>query len=315
VELPLARDYDYVEIARDQTLSKRRQVLPALTRISGDKAALKRVKDMASAIARRLDAINVASPTIDGKKTNPFVLAAHARKSSLAAPVELDLGLAAAKEFSGLETALGRIVEDIVPEVYGWEQVYSEAHSLLTEIDCAKVVGTVVRLAALKSGAACMNDTMVNKIGEAVAENYAEWADHWGVKAIDYTVGMNYSTGRNSNKKDWHAVRLAVPARIVTRARAWRTDASSSSVGSPCPSSALRVGQPPGSAASLVPAGAAASSRAFFHRYGSSSPTFAAGQVCTRSSTSVSHSLGLTSLATQVATSEYRMAVFSPANS
>jgi hypothetical protein len=205
----MPRDFDYAVIAENQVLSKTRHIMPALGALAADQGACARVLDLAEAISARLDQINVASPAIDGKRTNPFVLAAHARKSSLRSPIELDRGLAAAKEFSGLETALGRIVEDVVPAFYGWEQVHSEAHSLLTEVDCAKLVGRVVRLAALKSGPACMNDTMVNKIGGAVAENHADWAAHWGVDTIEYTVGMNYSTGRNSNKKDWHAVRLA----------------------------------------------------------------------------------------------------------
>lgn len=202
-------NFNYTLLTAKRRLSKGNDIIPGLARISKDEAALQRIEKLSKASATRIDAINVAPPAIDGKRTNPFVLAAHARKSKLKSPFDLDLGLAAAKEFSGLETALGRIVEDLVPQIYGWEQVHSKAHSVLTEIDSAKKIGDTIRLAALKSGPACMNDTMVNKIGGAVAEHYVAWAEHWSVSTIEFTVGMNYSTGRNSNKKDWHAVRLA----------------------------------------------------------------------------------------------------------
>jgi hypothetical protein len=191
------------------SLSKTRDVLPALGRLSANPTALARVQTLTKEISKRIDASKPASPAIDGKKTNPFVLAAHSRNASLQSPIDLDAGLSAAKEFSSLETSLGKVVEDIVPAIYGWKQVPSQSHTLLSEIDSAKVVGTVVHLAALKSGPACMNDSMVNRIGSAVADNCIQWAKHWNVTSLEYTVGMNYSTFKSSNKKDWYAVHLA----------------------------------------------------------------------------------------------------------
>lgn len=55
----------------------------------------------------------------------------------------------------------------------------------------------------------CINDSMVSQIANAVSSHWQEWADFWGVDSIRYIVGMNYSTAKNSNKKDWHIVRLA----------------------------------------------------------------------------------------------------------
>ena len=50
---------------------------------------------------------------------------------------------------------------------------------------------------------------MVSQISNAISRHWKEWADHWGVNRVRYIVGMNYSTAKNSNKKDWHIVRLA----------------------------------------------------------------------------------------------------------
>lgn len=170
----------------------------------------RRVHKLTSEFARRCDAISVRTPSIDGKSTNPFVLAAFARSQRLKYLTELDEVVAAAKIFSSLETALGRVVEDIVPAVYGWDQVKSSGHSVLSEIDSARVDKTTdtVYLAALKSGPSCINDSMVSQIANAISSYWTDWAGHWSVNNVHYLVGMNYSTGKNSNKKDWHIVRL-----------------------------------------------------------------------------------------------------------
>ncbi len=201
--------YDYSAFADPIVVSKKKHWFGFAEGLGDRRDAQKRIAQLAEGMERRLDAIRVTAPSIDGKSTNPFVLAAFSRVKRFKAVAELDALLAAAKEFSSLETALGRVVEDVVPKVYGWEKVETPSHSPLSEIDSAKVVGNAVRLVALKSGPACVNDTMVAKIGEAIAAHCLTWADHWGVKHVEFTVGMNYSTAKNSNKKDWHAIRLA----------------------------------------------------------------------------------------------------------
>jgi len=174
-----------------------------------DEKLLERIKSLSSKLRERMRLINARIPAIDGKSTNPFVLAAYAELFGTKNLTQVDDIIAAAKVFSSIETAAGRVVEDVLPPFYGWTQVNSPGHTVLSEIDSAKVVGDTVYLVALKSGPMCINDSMVSQIANAISKHWKEWADHWGVKKVRYVVGMNYSTASNSNKKDWHIVRLS----------------------------------------------------------------------------------------------------------
>ncbi|WP_159642256.1 hypothetical protein [Sphingorhabdus sp. 109] len=168
-----------------------------------------RVAELEAALEARMRQINARSPAIDGKSTNPFVLAAYAHLFDVHNLKQVDDIVAAAKVFSSIETAAGRVVEDVIPPFYDWTQIDSPGHTVLSEIDSARVVGDTVELVALKSGPMCINDSMVSQIANAVASHWVEWSDHWEVDTVRYIVGMNYSTAKNSNKKDWHIVRLA----------------------------------------------------------------------------------------------------------
>lgn len=168
-----------------------------------------RIGQLEQALEARMRQINARSPAIDGKSTNPFVLAAYAHLFDVQHLKQVDDIVAAAKVFSSIETAAGRVVEDVIPPFYGWQQIDSPGHTVLSEIDSARVVDDTVELVALKSGPMCINDSMVSQIANAVSNHWIEWSQHWGVDKVRYIVGMNYSTAKNSNKKDWHIVRLA----------------------------------------------------------------------------------------------------------
>ena len=168
-----------------------------------------RVAMLEEALETRMRQINARPPAIDGKSTNPFVLAAYAHLFDVQHLKQVDEIVAAAKVFSSIETAAGRVVEDVIPPFYGWEQIDSPGHTVLSEIDSARLAGDTIELVALKSGPMCINDSMVSQIANAVSNHWTAWSDHWGVGKVRYIVGMNYSTARNSNKKDWHIVRLA----------------------------------------------------------------------------------------------------------
>lgn len=167
------------------------------------------IRRLQSALEARMRLIKPRSPAIDGKSTNPFVLAAYAELFDIENLKQVDDIVAAAKVFSSLETAAGRVVEDVVPPFYGWRQIDSAGHSLLSEIDSARIINGTAELIALKSGPMCINDSMVSQIANAVSKHWIRWADEFKVKRVRYIVGMNYSTAKNSNKKDWHIVRLA----------------------------------------------------------------------------------------------------------
>ncbi|WP_405110161.1 hypothetical protein [Phaeobacter sp. BS52] len=167
------------------------------------------IAQLSTALETRMRQINARPPAIDGKSTNPFVLAAYAELFDVQQLRQVDDIVAAAKVFSSIETAAGRVVEDVIPPFFGWQQVDSPGHTVLSEIDSARVVGDTVELVALKSGPMCINDSMVSQIANAVSNNWIDWSKHWGVDKVRYIVGMNYSTAKNSNKKDWHIVRLS----------------------------------------------------------------------------------------------------------
>jgi len=168
-----------------------------------------RISNLEQALEARMRQINARTPAIDGKSTNPFVLAAYAHLFDVQHLKQVDDIVAAAKVFSSIETAAGRVVEDVIPPFYGWEQIDSPGHTVLSEIDSARVAEGTAELVALKSGPMCINDSMVSQIANAVANHWVEWSGHWEVDRVRYIVGMNYSTARSSNKKDWHIVRLA----------------------------------------------------------------------------------------------------------
>jgi hypothetical protein len=177
-----------------------------------------RVANLEKALEARMRQINARSPAIDGKSTNPFVLAAYAHLYDVQHLKQVDDIVAAAKVFSSIETAAGRVVEDVIPPFYGWQQIDSPGHTVLSEIDSARVVGDTVELVALKSGPMCINDSMVSQIANAIGTHWTAWSDHWGVDKVRYIVGMNYSTAKSSNKKDWHIVRLAEERAIAQAA-------------------------------------------------------------------------------------------------
>lgn len=199
-----------------------------------------RVANLEKALEARMRQINARSPAIDGKSTNPFVLAAYAHLFDVQHLKQVDDIVAAAKVFSSIETAAGRVVEDVIPPFYRWQQIDSPGHTVLSEIDSARVVGDTVELVALKSGPMYINDSMVSQIANAIGTHWTAWSDHWGVDKVRYIVGMNYSTAKSSNKKDWHIVRLAeeravAQAATVTSTRVarppkaaalWRTPSS-----------------------------------------------------------------------------------------
>lgn len=168
-----------------------------------------RIAQLQAALEARMRQINARTPAIDGKSTNPFVLAAYAELFDVQHLRQVDDIVAAAKVFSSIETAAGRVVEDVIPPFYGWAQIDSPGHTILSEIDSARVVDDTVELVALKSGPMCINDSMVSQIANAISTHWVGWSDHWNVDKVRYIVGMNYSTAKNSNKKDWHIVRLA----------------------------------------------------------------------------------------------------------
>jgi len=139
--------------------------------------------------------------------TNPYVLMIHAKKRRYSTVRELENDILPAKEFSSMETSAGKMIEEVLLPMYGWETVPSGMHTAYSSIDGKKIDSQVLHLATLKSGPRCLNDEMSENYADAIVNNFLTWASDASVTNIDFTYGVLYGTKKQSNKKDWHILR------------------------------------------------------------------------------------------------------------
>src|SRR5690606_25962070 len=98
--------------------------------------------------------------------TSPFVLLIHARQRQYSKVSELERDILPAKQFSSMETSAGRMVEEVVLPVYGWQCVLSQMHTSYSAIDGKCVTPTTLCAATLKSGPRCLNDEMSENLAD-----------------------------------------------------------------------------------------------------------------------------------------------------
>ncbi|MDR1360336.1 MAG: hypothetical protein LBJ82_05065 [Deltaproteobacteria bacterium] len=139
--------------------------------------------------------------------TSPYVVMIHTRKRGYSTIKELESDILSAKEFSSMETSAGRMIEEVLLPMYGWETVPSGMHTAYSAIDGKKSEPNLLHLATLKSGPRCLNDEMSENFADAIINNFSTWANDASVKSIDFTYGVLYGTKSQSNKKDWHILR------------------------------------------------------------------------------------------------------------
>jgi len=120
---------------------------------------------------------------------------------------QLEGDILPAKLFSSMETSAGRMVEDVVLPIYGWETVPSGMHTANSALDGKQVIGPSLRAATLKSGPRCLNDEMSENFADNVLMHGQTWLKENGAEHLDFTYGVLYGTKRQSNKKDWHILR------------------------------------------------------------------------------------------------------------
>jgi Type II restriction endonuclease EcoO109I len=171
-------------------------------------------------IGTRVQSLPIANARLAQFNTSPFVLLIYARLKSFTKLSELEAHIPAAKLFSSIETSAGRMVEDVVLPVYGWQGVPSGMHTANSALDGKCVVGQRLKAATLKSGPRCLNDEM----SENFADNVIMYGDTWlagsSSTELDFTYGVLYGTKAQSNKKDWHILRNIaekLPADQVTQ--------------------------------------------------------------------------------------------------
>ena len=216
----------------DTVLSKYR-LLELLRDIDACDASRQRVLEMETAFRRRIAGHVASLPTRSASfskfNTSPFVLMLYARQKGYCHVREIESDILPAKLFSSMETSAGRMVQDVVLPVYGWESVESTMHSASSVLDGRKCETDFVRLATIKSGPRCLNDEMSKDLADDIVAHAEQWAEEAGVDHVDFTYGVLYGTPKQSNKKDWHILRNIVETkgtRFLIQAPSGRWDCS-----------------------------------------------------------------------------------------
>jgi len=119
-----------------------------------------------------------------------------------------------------METAAGRMIEDVALPIYGWQGVPSGMHSANSVLDGKQVALPVLKVVTLKSGPRCLNDEMSENFADNVLAHGPTWLSENGASQLEFTYGVLYGTKKQSNKKDWHILRNIAeklpPAEIVS---------------------------------------------------------------------------------------------------
>ena len=193
---------------------RRLDLLSDLVAVDNSPNARARILKMESDFRSRIDQMNRGLPLSTSRferfNTNPYVLLMHAEKQQYRLVSQIERDIVPAKVFSSIETAAGRMVEDITLPQYGWSQVPSAMHSPGSALDGMRLVGGVGEFVSLKSGPRCLNDEMSENFADAILSHSPQWAQTAGVSDVRFTYGTLYGTPRNSNKKDWHILRNLV---------------------------------------------------------------------------------------------------------
>ena len=151
-----------------------------------------------------------SSAQFDKFNTNPYVLLMFAAERQYSDVSQLEPELAASKIFSSLETAAGRMMEEVTLPIYGWVIPASGMHSAFSAIDGMQIGPDVGRFATLKSGPRCLNDNTSENLAASVLDHAPTWAQQTQVQEVEFTYGALYGTPKKSNKKDWHILRNIV---------------------------------------------------------------------------------------------------------
>lgn len=228
----MARGHVDLPVTEGPRLLSKSAIFDCLAEIDGDDAARKRVLDMETAFRTKIDNHLLGLPAAEANfqkfSTSPFVLMFYSKQNNYTRVSEIESAIVPAKVFSSMETSAGRMVEEVVLPIYGWEVVPSGMHSVESLLDGRKVGGAEFCAVTLKSGPRCLNDEMAQNIGRDVAKHVKDWADKYGSNHVNFTYGVLYGTKKLSNKKDWHVLRSiaeALPAETpihVSHKKAWQ---------------------------------------------------------------------------------------------
>lgn len=207
----MARGHIDLPPAAGPLLLSKTEMFSMLEMVDADALARQRVLDMETGFRTKIATHLLGLPTAEARfqkfNTSPFVLMFYSKQQSYSHVSQIEKDIIPAKVFSSMETSAGRMVEEVVLPIYGWQVVPSQMHTSESLLDGRKVEVEVLRAVTLKSGPRCLNDEMAQQIGRDVEINVGVWAATHGKTNIDFTYGVLYGTKRLSNKKDWHILR------------------------------------------------------------------------------------------------------------
>ena len=122
-------------------LSKAR-IYEALARVDASQEGRARVLQMETRFRTKIDthlaSLPAASAQFQKFSTSPFVLLFHSKRQGYDRVSQVERDIIPAKVFSSMETSAGRMVEEVVLPVYGWEVVPSQMHSPESVLDGRK---------------------------------------------------------------------------------------------------------------------------------------------------------------------------------
>lgn len=165
-------------------------------------------------------------------RTNPYVLMTSASVMNLDDPAAFGSFLFNSKLYMSLETSFGKSIEAAFVGQYPldnddkWieapekvaefaaleglsreEKARRRTTSIWREIDKSCVVGNRRYITSIKSGPNTINDTQVQAMYRAIAENHIHWLEqtketYQHVDSIDVNLGLTYGTDRTTNNKE-----------------------------------------------------------------------------------------------------------------
>ena len=194
-------------------LLNKADIFARLKRVDEDPGARQRILAMESKFRSRIDSHLTRLPEGTAKfvkfNTNPFVLMFYSKQQTYCRVAQIKRDLVPAKVFSSMETSAGKMIEEVVLPVYGWEVVSSSMQSHESLLDGQRAnqdEGTFVG-ATLKSGPRTLNDDISRNIARDLVRRAHSWAVSHNAQKVDFTYGVLYGTKKQSNKKDWHVLR------------------------------------------------------------------------------------------------------------
>lgn len=205
----MARNPDLPKPAK--TVISKSKLLEKLLAVDNDDLSRKRVLDMESlfraSVGGHVTSLPDKSALFRKFNTSPYVLLFYARQRGYRHVHEIEEDILPSKLFSSMETSAGRMVQDVVLPIYGWELVQSSMHSSGSVLDGIRRERGALKALTLKSGPRCLNDEMSKDLANDIVENVEQWADEYEADHIGFTYAALYGTKKQSNKKDWHILR------------------------------------------------------------------------------------------------------------